>query len=773
MAPRNTRVSTDVEVRSPARSFLNSLDNFYSPSRDRRRENAFQEGINSFSGILQEQADRNKAEQRADEHNQGVQDALREQAGEELRGVRTGSLFRQNSRFYMAGLNETRGKAAAARFKAETAQAYQDWEGRHTDDDGSAFREWMNTRVADFMGTLGEDQYRIAGALPVINEVANNYAAQHTGFTAQRLETESFEAYDEIVSGVFMDLANGELDMDQAVERIASEADDMYMTDGAAANDRVVAAAIRYANIHNDPDSILALARAHDSGRLKISQVNRERLANAMDAVEADMQREASRGNAAASAAEKARREETLNSWATTLAENPYAELPTFGDVGDHQTYRDMVSLQSAMINGAEVTSPGVDAQNRMLLEGQLYDAQTTSDRIAVLANFVQENPTGLTGAEITRYTKEIFETADPGSLVNNQTIGRYREGFGKTLAEFQLGDGFDINRSSFLRTQGERHFNDYLLSRSGTVDQNDPAAVRNAVREAEEWAMEQLAFDFPEVLTEKNQQSELGTALGVDQALNTRDQTVAAEAQAAYEAFAQGQDPAEAPVNPEAPQEVTPSTPEAADPVQLPDGTMDDPNYADDAETINQEVIASKPDSFYREVLDRFVDGQDTRANVSPSVLVETAKRVFGANEQGQRGLIERFLAEGGVNLNPEHTAWCAGFINSVLAQNGIEGTRSLAARSFLDWGEEVTDPMDGDIVVISRGDPNGWQGHVGIFQGYDENGNIRILGGNQSDSVNIQSYPAERLLGFRRAPGTNGEGTAATLQALAQPRG
>jgi len=41
-----------------------------------------------------------------------------------------------------------------------------------------------------------------------------------------------------------------------------------------------------------------------------------------------------------------------------------------------------------------------------------------------------------------------------------------------------------------------------------------------------------------------------------------------------------------------------------------------------------------------------------------------------------------------------------------------------------------------------------------VGFFQGYDDDGNIKVLGGNQSDSVSVQSYPSSRLLGFRRAP-------------------
>lgn len=536
MPPRSNRVVPTNDVRSPARSFAQSLDNFYSPARDTRSEQAFQRGIDAFSGILQQEANQIKETRNNDEMLQGVQDAMREQAGQELLGVRTGSIFRQNSRFYMAGLNETRGKAAAAKWKADTALAYEEWDGRHTDDDGSAFREWMNGRVADFMGTLGEDQYKLAGALPIINEVATNFAAHHTGFTSSRLENESYEAYDTIVTGVFDALANGEIDMDQAIERIAFEADEMYLTDGAAANDRVVTAAISYANIHNDPEAILALARAHDAGTLKLSVANQERLANAMDAVEADIERNAAKANARATAEEKARRTATLNAWGATLAEDPDAELPSFADVGDHQTYREMITLQDAMIKSAGVENPTVTNVQRMKLEVDLYSAATPGDRIRVLNEFVQENPYALSASDVAGYTKTILAKNDPGSIVNDPTIGKYRTAFGNTLAEFQLGDGFDINRSSYLKTQGQVHFDDYMLANAGNVDMNDSRAIRTLVDEAEEFAMEQLAFDFPEVLREKSQEGNLGPTLGVDQALQKYDEAATAAAKSAYE---------------------------------------------------------------------------------------------------------------------------------------------------------------------------------------------------------------------------------------------
>jgi uncharacterized protein (TIGR02594 family) len=732
---------------------LSSLDNFYAPSRDTRGEQAFQQGVQSFSGLIDRQAAAAKQERNEGEATQGIADGIREQAGEELQGVRTGNIFRQNSTFYMAGLNETRGKASAAQFKAETAQAYQDWEGRHTDDDGSAFRAWMNDRVGTFMGTLGEDQHRIAGALPIINEVANNYAAQHTGFTSNRLETESFEAYDEIVSGVFMDLANGEFDMEEAVARITNEADDMYETDGAAANNRVVDAAIRYANIHSDPDSILALAHAHDSGAMPLSQQNRERLAEAMDSVEAKIQRNAARDNAAQTAADKAQNENTMNAWATALENDPYAEMPSTADIGSASLRRDMMTFQNAAITSSEVENPQISNQQRILLNADMFDAGTVREKLTVLADFVQANPDGLSGAEYSQMSSDILEQGRPDSMARNTQVKDRRANFGRMVGNLHLGDGYSDAVGSTLSTSAQIAFNEYISTAGATVDTNDPAAMNQMFVDAEAHAMQVLAYQFPTLMGDKvTENPEVARATGADTAVADRQTVVEQEALEAFEALAGG----DAEGTPE-------GTPEA------PVTVIDDPDFEDDAETLDPEVIRSQPDSFYQEVMNRFTDGTDDRENVSPSVLIETARRVLDADEDAQNGLITQFLADGGVNLDPSETAWCAGFVNSILQQNGLDGTKSLAARSFLDWGEEVSEPSEGDVVVLSRGRRDGWKGHVGLFQGFDADGNILILGGNQGDGVNITAYPADRLLGYRRPVGTPDSNTADTLLALA----
>lgn len=122
---------------------------------------------------------------------------------------------------------------------------------------------------------------------------------------------------------------------------------------------------------------------------------------------------------------------------------------------------------------------------------------------------------------------------------------------------------------------------------------------------------------------------------------------------------------------------------------------------------------------------------------------------------------IVKMYAASGNGWVKDDETPWCAAFVGAVLAQAGIKGTNKLNARSYLDWGEDIplSEAQPGDIVVLWRGNRDGWQGHVGFFAGIAENGNILLLGGNQGNAVSKASFKPNRLLGVRRMkqPRTN----------------
>ncbi len=93
------------------------------------------------------------------------------------------------------------------------------------------------------------------------------------------------------------------------------------------------------------------------------------------------------------------------------------------------------------------------------------------------------------------------------------------------------------------------------------------------------------------------------------------------------------------------------------------------------------------------------------------------------------------------------DETPWCSSFVNWCVEKSGYAGTDSAWARSWLNWGRATNSPVKGCIVVLSRLEGSG---HVGFFISKTTT-TIKVLGGNQSDAVNISNFPSSRLLGYR----------------------
>jgi uncharacterized protein (TIGR02594 family) len=96
------------------------------------------------------------------------------------------------------------------------------------------------------------------------------------------------------------------------------------------------------------------------------------------------------------------------------------------------------------------------------------------------------------------------------------------------------------------------------------------------------------------------------------------------------------------------------------------------------------------------------------------------------------------------------DKASWCSSFVNWCLARVGVPGTGSALARSWLEWGEVLSEPAYGCIVVLSREHPDHWKGHVGFFLRADAE-RIHLLGGNQLDQVREHHYPLTSVLGYR----------------------
>jgi len=149
-----------------------------------------------------------------------------------------------------------------------------------------------------------------------------------------------------------------------------------------------------------------------------------------------------------------------------------------------------------------------------------------------------------------------------------------------------------------------------------------------------------------------------------------------------------------------------------------------------------------------------------------------ELAKGEVGTYEwaDGSNPKINEYFADVGFKSMTDETAWCAAFAGSMLKRAKLPHTGKLTARSYLDWGKpvELDKAEPGDVVVLWRGSPDGWQGHVGFYVRKDGK-TIYLLGGNQSNQVNVSGYKEDRVLGVRRMSGRDSPAKSKTLQGAA----
>lgn len=105
--------------------------------------------------------------------------------------------------------------------------------------------------------------------------------------------------------------------------------------------------------------------------------------------------------------------------------------------------------------------------------------------------------------------------------------------------------------------------------------------------------------------------------------------------------------------------------------------------------------------------------------------------------------------LCQYGPNTADE-TPWCSAFINGIAWELDLPRSKSAAARSWLNVGRPVIldDAIAGfDVVILERGTG----GHVGFYDSHSVQ-TVSLLGGNQTDAINVQAFNRARVLGVRR---------------------
>lgn len=601
MAPRNTRVNPDAPTRSPARSFTKVLDNYYAPARDRRSEQALQRGLSDFAGVFQESAERSRNLRREDEYNQGIADAMRESAGEELKGVRTGSIFRQNSSFYMQGLNEQRGKAKGIQFRSEMARAYEEWEGKNSDDPND-FRNFMNQYSGQFIESLQSNPQMLNAALPYINEVAANTAVSHTAYTNERLREEQIEASHQVFGDIVAGFSRGDYDEQDAIDALAREVDELYASGEKDARGILVDALILEAQGTVSMDPLVTLAKAYDQGKIKLSKEQKARLESTSDRLEAEIISYEGRRSKEQKAEYDAMVNGHVNAYTQALMENPRMDAREFYKrlgINDEAVFRKLNTVQNAVQSAAE-NSGLTDGQTELAFQAELLEAgSNVQARNEVLSKYAGM---GVSPSTITREFQQNIDIANGSSVHNSDHVDMLRKSYVNNIAVLE-NDAYSVDSSGAAQTFAESQYNLMMSRELRGVDPNDLEVIDEAHFKVTDRLNKLILSRYPNMVTNVDAAGDSGKqgnaeVTGINQTLDEAQHRVLMEA--VDSAITRSEE--------------TPSQPEVD--IEETAGTNSPQNTEGRARVSDLSTEADPPlkpeeADFYSQIINRFTDGE------------------------------------------------------------------------------------------------------------------------------------------------------------------
>lgn len=120
-------------------------------------------------------------------------------------------------------------------------------------------------------------------------------------------------------------------------------------------------------------------------------------------------------------------------------------------------------------------------------------------------------------------------------------------------------------------------------------------------------------------------------------------------------------------------------------------------------------------------------------------------AKKYVGLHEAKHNSKLRRYLG-----VNPRKTPWCGAFVGTVAKRAGKSVPNGyMRAASWKRAGKAVSlkNAKKGDVVVVRTK----YGHHVGFYAGR-KNGRVQLLGGNQSNRVQISNYRIGSVQAVRR---------------------
>lgn len=512
---RNSRITgVKINTGSGARSAIQHRSTFVNPQRVEETS-----GLGLLAGALKiggAAADRKKELQDAADIERGKLEGLMLSAKGDPAKIKLGEMFPQASPAFMMGLRESQSKAWAYRQADEWKAEYNSWEGKNSNNPND-FHNWLGTKLGDARSALGDDQFAIGGAMPVLQQTLNNMSAAHTSYTAKRVMGEETQAMREVVQGIVKNREG--TDTVALFSQIDHEVGLRVRKgmDGTVAKQTIFDDLLAQADAYNDGELLAQLDEANANGIFKLNPTQEKLLEDAQH----DLDREiAAEATAQAAADKKARiqaEEAALGAYTATLGVDGAYELPP-EDLKRQRPklYKSMLEMRKAVLSAKDYVDPVAEQNSMGLIWGEVYSDKVKKmsavERVAHMSAFIANNPNvALSEGTMGSIMRELGDTKSAAkTALQNPTVKGLHTPTLKLVKSYfdKPADMFGEGGNNLLSAKFEGMLSQALASQSlDGMDMAAASATYNSVAKnvlthmftSEPEMFETLAADFAE----------------------------------------------------------------------------------------------------------------------------------------------------------------------------------------------------------------------------------------------------------------------------------
>lgn len=416
--------------RSASRSFGSVVDTFVAPARGKSGWHSLSKALGVAGDVVGRQEEIARQQKAAADERRGQIEGISLSMAHDPALIKAGEMFPQESTAFMAGLRQSQSQAWAYE---QMRRWNSEWDASPNKDsnDPEAFKGFMQTKISEFRRSVGDDQYALAGALPVLQQGINNMSTQHTAYTSDRVKSDELTAMRDVTLGI---METHDWDQDPTgsalVQSLALQADMRVAKglDGSSVNQKLVDDVLSFSDAMNDTRYLAALAKAHDDGTYRLSASQMKQVDDALLNIEAE-EDAIERSTAAALKKQKDdMKASALQNYHTALLEDPLA-MPDKGLPQD--VYKSALALREAINKALRVSDPDAEAAALKTLNAALYHPDFRQlpyhEKMEMVLPLLNDPNVPASASLIQNTMRLIGAEHDPASPLSNATITKLR----------------------------------------------------------------------------------------------------------------------------------------------------------------------------------------------------------------------------------------------------------------------------------------------------------------------------------------------------------